>query len=91
MKADEGGVSFWVPGFFGSLAAAPQQPGWSQANIYYHTNVSAGGDEMQGYLNFKGYNEFAAENRPDGWNKWVTFVISPAAPPASAPRRMVAK
>jgi hypothetical protein len=21
--ADEGGVSFWVPGFFGSLAAAP--------------------------------------------------------------------
>jgi len=26
-KADEGGVSFWLPGFFGSLAAAPQQPG----------------------------------------------------------------
>jgi hypothetical protein len=42
--ADEGGVSFWVPGFFGSLAAAPQQPGWSLANIYYHTSVSAGGD-----------------------------------------------
>src|SRR5215468_7679033 len=42
--ADEGGVSFWVPGFFGSLAATPQQPGWSLANIYYHTSVSAGGD-----------------------------------------------
>jgi hypothetical protein len=42
--ADEGGVSFWVPGFFGSLAAAPQQPGWSLADIYYHTTVSAGGD-----------------------------------------------
>jgi hypothetical protein len=42
--ADEGGVSFWVPGFFGSLAAAPQQPGWSVTNIYYHTSVSAGGD-----------------------------------------------
>jgi hypothetical protein len=42
--ADEGGVSFWVPGFFGSLAAAPQQPGWSLATIYYHTTVSAGGD-----------------------------------------------
>src|SRR5436305_615448 len=27
--ADEGGVSFWIPGFFGSLAATPQQPGWS--------------------------------------------------------------
>jgi hypothetical protein len=42
--ADEGGVSFWVPGFFGTLAAAPQQPGWSVANIYYHTTVSAGAD-----------------------------------------------
>src|ERR1700730_3073039 len=42
--ADESGVSFWVPGFFGSLAAAPQQQGWSLANIYYHTSVSAGGD-----------------------------------------------
>ena len=29
--ADEGGVSFWIPGFFGSLAATPQQPGWSVA------------------------------------------------------------
>jgi hypothetical protein len=43
-KADEGGVSFWVPGFFGSLAAAPLQPGWSLSTIYYHTSVSAGGD-----------------------------------------------
>src|ERR1700720_3909558 len=42
--ADEGGVSFWVPGFFGSLSAAPQQPGWSLATIYYHTSVSAGAD-----------------------------------------------
>ena len=38
--ADEGGVSFWVPGFFGSLAAAPQQPGWTLTNQYYHTSVS---------------------------------------------------
>jgi hypothetical protein len=43
-KADEGGVSFWLPGFFGSLAATPQQPGWSLATIYYHTTVSAGSD-----------------------------------------------
>src|SRR4249920_2932295 len=42
--ADEGGVSFWLPGIYGSLAAAPQQPGWSLATIYYHTSVSAGGD-----------------------------------------------
>ena len=42
--ADEGGVSFWVPGQFGSLAAVPAQPGWSAASIYYHTQVSAGGE-----------------------------------------------
>jgi hypothetical protein len=42
--ADEGGVSFWIPGFFGSLAATPQQPGWTLAAIYYHTTVNAGAD-----------------------------------------------
>ena len=48
--------------------------------------------EMQGYLNFKGYKEFAAENRPDGWNAWATLVISPAAPtPSAMPRRMITK
>jgi hypothetical protein len=40
--ADEGGISFWIPGLFGSLAATPQQPGWSFAMIDYHTSVSAG-------------------------------------------------
>ena len=43
-QADQGGVSFWLPGTFGSLAATPQQPGWSWAEVYYHTSVSAGGD-----------------------------------------------
>src|SRR5262249_8547237 len=44
-RADEGGVSFWVPGLYGSLAAVPQQaPGWSATTIYWHDNVSAGGD-----------------------------------------------
>lgn len=42
--ADENGVSFWIPGFFGSLAAVPQQPGWSLTSIYYHTDVSASGN-----------------------------------------------
>ncbi|MFL6304923.1 MAG: transporter [Candidatus Sulfotelmatobacter sp.] len=46
---------------------------------------------VQGYLNFKGYKEFAAENRPEGWNAWVTFVISPAAVPPPAAKRMVTK
>jgi hypothetical protein len=42
--ADEGGVSFWLPGQFGTLAAAPQQPGFSFAETFYHATVSAGAD-----------------------------------------------
>jgi hypothetical protein len=45
--ADEGGVSFWLPGIFGSLAAVPQQPGWSLTTMYYHTSVSAGAEVTQ--------------------------------------------
>lgn len=43
-RADESGVSFWIPGFFGSMAATPLQPGWSLATIYYHPDVSASGN-----------------------------------------------
>jgi hypothetical protein len=42
--ADEDGISFWIPGFFGSLAATPQQPGWSFAAINYYTNVTGNGN-----------------------------------------------
>jgi hypothetical protein len=42
--ADESGTSFWLPGTFGSLAAAPETPGWAVASVYYHTSVSAGAD-----------------------------------------------
>jgi hypothetical protein len=41
--ADETGVSYWLPGRFGSLAATPQVPGWSMAAVYYHTSVEASG------------------------------------------------
>src|SRR5262249_8462882 len=42
--AHEGGVSFWVPVFVASLAATPQVPGFSFANIVYFSQVSAGGN-----------------------------------------------
>jgi hypothetical protein len=42
-RADEGGVSYWLPGRFGSLAAVPAVPGWSMAAVYYHTSVGASG------------------------------------------------
>ena len=41
--ADEGGVSFWLPGTYGSLAAVPMNPGWSFSTVYYPLFVSANG------------------------------------------------
>lgn len=43
-NADQGGISFWLPGAFGSLAATPLQPGWAMGAIYIHSDVRAGGD-----------------------------------------------
>jgi hypothetical protein len=45
-RADEGGVSFYLPGSFGSLAATPGVPGWSWATIYYHADVAAGAGQQ---------------------------------------------
>jgi hypothetical protein len=42
-RADESGISFWLPGLEGSLAATPTTPGWSIGAIYYHTSVNATG------------------------------------------------
>jgi hypothetical protein len=41
--ADENGISFWLPGIYGSLAAVPQQPGFTFTAINYFDSVSAGG------------------------------------------------
>jgi hypothetical protein len=42
--SDEAGVSAWLPGTFGSMAAVPTAPGWSAASVYYHTSVGADGN-----------------------------------------------
>jgi hypothetical protein len=42
-KGDNGGLSFWLPGTFGSLAAAPTVPGWAYSTIYLHLDQSGGG------------------------------------------------
>ncbi|WP_346283226.1 hypothetical protein [Bradyrhizobium sp. BRP22] len=41
-KADAGGVSFWLPGTFGGLAATPVTPGWSYETMYIHLQQYAG-------------------------------------------------
>ena len=43
--AASGGVSFWLPGIFGSLAAVPVTPGWAYSTIYLHLNEKAGGGQ----------------------------------------------
>jgi len=46
--ADENGVGVWLPGFYGSLAAAPGKPGFSFTSLYYHSSLHAGkGVEMR--------------------------------------------
>jgi hypothetical protein len=36
--------------------------------------------DNQPFLGLKGYDEFDAANRLSGWNTWLTFSISEAAP-----------
>ncbi|RJG11068.1 phenol degradation protein [Pseudomonas cavernicola] len=43
--ADEGGISFWLPGQFGALAAVPTKPGWSLPVIYYHVSADESADK----------------------------------------------
>jgi hypothetical protein len=47
--------------------------------------------DMEGYVNAKVYKEFAAQNRPAGWNAWLTFAISPKAPEATVPKGLERK
>ena len=49
------------------------------------------GDDMQGYLNLKGYRRSENADRPDGYNVWLTFVLSPKAPAAAAPPPILTK
>src|SRR5262249_298372 len=86
--ADEGGVSFWLPGFFGSLAAAPQVPGFSVANIVYYNQVSAGPDVAFARqvalgnitVNFNG--NFNANLHASPQPFYMTIPRSPFPPPA---------
>jgi hypothetical protein len=34
--------------------------------------------DIETNVNVRGYQEFAAANRPEGWNVWLTLTISPA-------------
>ena len=49
------------------------------------------GTMHQAYFNLKGYKEFGAEHRPEGWNVWFTVAISPLAAPPPASKPMAAR
>jgi hypothetical protein len=40
-RADENGISFWLPGTYSSLAAVPSAPGWSFTNIFIYNPANA--------------------------------------------------
>jgi hypothetical protein len=43
VRADNGGIGFWLPGTMGSLSAVPGQPGMSYTFQYIHLDSVAGG------------------------------------------------
>lgn len=43
--------------------------------------------DSQAYLNVRGYHEFDAKNRPDGWTAWVTLSLSPPDKPTARATR----
>jgi hypothetical protein len=46
---------------------------------------------MQGYINLRGYGEFGAKNRAEGFNTWLTFAISPSPEAAVAAKPVIRK
>ncbi len=50
------------------------------------------GTTHQAVFGLKGFKEFGAEHRPEGWNVWLTLSISPAVPsPPPVTKVMMAK
>jgi hypothetical protein len=77
--ADEGGVSFWVPGQFGSLAATPLGPGWTVSETYYHWSGTAGADVAAARLITIGrFNPSLSVLTSGNLNAKVDFVVGDA-------------
>ena len=45
-RADEGGVSFWMPGQYGSFAAIAPEPGFSMPLVTNYYSGDASGDQL---------------------------------------------
>jgi len=47
--------------------------------------------QQQLYINLKGFEEFDAHNRPEGWNAWLTIGLSNSVPEAASAKPLVRK
>jgi hypothetical protein len=65
----------------GTPAIVPRDSGEACTNV----------GDMQGYVNLKGYGEFDNNARPDGFNAWLTFALTPKAPTPSSEKSMATK
>jgi hypothetical protein len=78
----DGGSGDRVGCFQSRVASAGAQLGYTIPMGALDANVS-----------LKAYKEFAAANRPEGWNLWLAYTLAPAEPARSTapPRRMYTK
>jgi hypothetical protein len=65
LSPDSGVDSERLGGFRSRVAGVGPQVGWS---------FNAG--PVAAEVNLRGYKEFAAQNRPEGWNAWLTLSLS---------------
>jgi hypothetical protein len=56
--------------------------------LYEHCTLWCAGSQL--YANVKAYGEFAAHNRPSGFNTWLTLSFSPL-PPTNPKSAMLTK
>lgn len=77
VHADEGGVSFWLPGQYGSFAAIAPTPGFSLPMQSYCYSGSAGSDlslDRGGELSFGLDTDFCAQFIAPTWTPDTTFL-----------------
>jgi hypothetical protein len=65
MITGDSGAGATLGDFKSQVAGIGPQAGW-------FLNVG----ENKWYANLKGYYEFDAKNRPEGWNVWLTLAMS---------------
>lgn len=72
VRADEGGVSFWLPGQYGSFAAVAPEPGFSVPTVTYYYQ-----GEMDAGRTLRGGSEIAAQAEASFLAQFIIPTITP--------------